>query len=371
MFFRIVNKIKNFDPILKISAILMLISFFWTSPKNNILDAVDWKVIGILFCLMLVIENLKEANLFDRASEFILNRLNDSRSLGIMLVLCCFVSSMFITNDVALITFVPLTLLLLKGIESKNLLMDIIILETISANLGSQFTPIGNPQNLYLYSHFNLNLNVFIRHMLAPTIISFILLLACTFFLKKEKIKNHLKEKKHIDKKLSLIWGIAFIMCLLSVVRIIPYIYLTAILILLSLFTNLNALKKVDYGILFTFIFLFIFVANLLELKYIDTHVIPLIQKDLYLSGIVFSQFISNVPAAILLAPLSSDWKTIMYSVNVGGLGTLIASMASLISYKIYAVENSEDKKEFLHRFTVYNFFILIILGLIFYILLK
>lgn len=363
--------IKKLDPILKISFILMIISFIVSPFDKKFMLSVDFRVISLLFCLMLVIENLKETRLFDLASEYVINKFNTTRKLVIVIVVLSFVLSMFITNDVALITLVPFTVLLLKGVENKHTLIDTVILETVAANLGSQFTPIGNPQNLYIYSHYNLGMTEFLSHMLMPSIIALVLILFSTIFIKEEALNNKISDNINIDIRLLSLWTLAFVLCLLSVVRILPYIYLVIILCFISICINKKSLKNVDYGILFTFIFLFIFVNNLLNIEYIKENIIPFLKSNIYVASIIFSQFISNVPASMLFAPLSDDWKSLIYGVNVGGLGTLIASMASIISYKIYSKADGADKTCFILRFGIYNFVLLMILSIIYAILIN
>lgn len=367
----IIDRLKKPDFILKTSFILMIISLLWVNLNTNILKSVDWKVISILFCLMVVIENLKESKLFDYLSHIITDRINDTKKLGILLSLLCFISSMLITNDVALITFVPLTILLLKNEDDENIIIDMVIIETISANLGSQFTPIGNPQNLYIYYHYNVDLIKFLIHMSIPTLISIFLIMVSVFFIKSYKLKSHVKSKINIDKKLTVVWIIAFIICLLSVIKFISYQYVLIIIIVLAFSLNIKSLKNIDYSILLTFIFLFIFINNLLQIEYINLYIVPIIKEKLYLNSVIISQIISNVPATIFIAPLTDDWKTLIYAVNISGVGTIIASMASIISYKIYTAENEKNKFKFLKRFTIYNFIFLIILGVSIFFILK
>lgn len=355
---------------LGISLLLMCVSFLWAPIEVEVLQSVDWRVIVLLFCLMLVMENFKEANVFARGGEHLLGHVQDTRYLALLLVVCCFICSMLLTNDVALITFVPFTLLLWRGISSEKLLMDTIIFETAAANLGSQWTPIGNPQNLYLYYHFNLTLPTFLRHMLWPTLFSLALVVLSSQVLHKERLHNHLQETAHVQMRSALLWTCAFVLCILSVLRVIPYLYLLGGLVLLALLSNPSSMKNVDYGVLLTFICLFIFVHNLLTAEIVHRHVVPLLQKNIYLSSILTSQVVSNVPAAMLLAPLTDNWKSLLYGVNVGGMGTLIASMASIISYKLYAAQKPQYKKVYLCRFFVYNFALLLLLGIVCYFLL-
>lgn len=358
--------IKKLDPVFKISFIVMVLSFLWAPLDITVINSIDFKVISILFSLMLVIENLKETNLFNFISKYVVDKFKTTRKIAIILIILSFFSSMLITNDVALITIVPFTILSLKDIKSKNSFIDIIILETIAANLGSQFTPIGNPQNLYVYSYFNLNIIEFFVHMIFPSIISFVFVFIFYFFIKDEILENNFNYYViEIDKTKTYIWGIGFFLCVFSVVDIIDYKYIFIVLLVIAAISNRKVIFKIDYSIIFTFICLFIFVHNLLQHNYIKNDIVPVLQTNLYGSAIILSQFISNVPATMLLAPLTDDWKTLLYAVNVSGLGTLVASMASIISYKLFIKEKPNHKIMYIIRFSVYNFVLLIILSII------
>lgn len=366
-----IREIIRKDPTLFISVILMCISLCWVKIDKSIFFAVDWNVIIILFSLMVVIQSLKEESFFDVISVIILKRLKNTRILSISLILMCFFSSMIITNDVALITFVPLTLILLRNIENEIVKMDIIILETAAANLGSQFTPLGNPQNLYIYTFYNTDIFVFIKHMFLITAISLLIVIISSLFVKKIEIKEYSFTKISLNKRNCIYWIFCFFICVLSVLKIIPYLPLPFIFVFLSILLKKRTIFNVDYNILLTFIFLFIFIDNLLKLEFLNIYLIPIFKKNIFLSGIFFSQIISNVPATILLAPLTNDWKTLIYSVNISGMGTIIASMASLISYKFYVLEKNSKKEIYLKRFTIYNFLILFVLIIIGKIILK
>lgn len=366
---RIMNKIKLIDPILLISLILMIISCCFT--KNlNIVNAIDFKVIAMLLSLMIVIESLKELDFFNYLSQKLIAKLNNTRSLSFVLINLCFFSSMLITNDVALITFVPLSLLILKNINSLKLIIDVIVLETIAANLGSQLTPLGNPQNLYLFTHFNLDLIQFLRIMFLPSLISLLILWFMVGCLEKIQIVTFDQNEFNLNKGQLIIWISAFCLCFMSILQLISYQLLLVVIILLALIFNFRALKKVDYSILFTFICLFIFIDNILQLDFIQLFIFPLIKNYTYISSLLISQFISNVPAAILCTPLSNDYKSLLYGVNIGGVGTLIASMASVISYKLFCQKYAKFQWSYLKRFSIYNLGFLVILGFFGYLLL-
>lgn len=351
------------DGIFAISVILMLLSGLWAPFTDATWAAIDGHVLGMLFCLMLVIENLTEAHVFTWLGYRLLSRYRRTRIIATILVLLNFVAAMGMTNDVALLTFIPFTILLFGTSKHPTLLIDTIILETVAANLGSQLTPVGNPQNLYLYSHFQLPLSAFLSHMAIPTLLALICLLISTRILPDEPLPNHLSGAVRPHLFRTAIWMGAFVLCFLTILRIFPAPILFFTLPAIALLFYRRSLRQLDYSLLLTFTALFIFIHNLLQLPFLHVTVIPFIQSHLYLSAIALSQVLSNVPATLFLALLTDDWRTLLYGVNIGGLGTLIASMASLISYKIYLVEHADTKYRFLWRFTFYNVLMLLILA--------
>jgi Na+/H+ antiporter NhaD/arsenite permease-like protein len=271
---------------------------------------------------------------------------------------------MIITNDVALITFVPFTVTALKLSDKMNKLIWIVTVETIAANLGSMLTPIGNPQNLYLFSAFNMGLGDFILTILPYALLSLILVITCCFVTGKEKIETQfINNKTNFSKQHIIIYSLIFIISLLTVFRVIPF-EITVILTLIAILTfDRKVLLKVDYSLLFTFIFLFIFIGNLGEIKPISDFLKSVVNDNEVLVGIASSQVFSNVPAAILLSKFTQNAYDLLIGVNLGGLGTLIASMASLISFKFVAKEKVIMEKYIL-IFTIVNIVFLIFISI-------
>ena len=352
------------EVVLVISGILAVISCFFVLPDAEYAGYIDFHTILILFCLMAVMEGLKDIGLFQRIGETLLQKFHSERGIAIVLVFLCFVSSMFITNDVALITFVPLALLIMTMARMEDALCMIITLMTIAANLGSMLTPIGNPQNLYLYSTSGMFLGSFLKLMLPYTLVAGVLLLICIV------IKYRSKEisfalpagRKKLSKKRIAYYLILFVLCLLAVAKIMPIGILFVIVFIAVFIDKRNLLKKIDYSLLATFIFFFIFIGNMGRLEVFRSFLSSILEGNEMLVAILSSQVISNVPAALLLSGFTDKWTALIVGTNLGGLGTLIASMASLISYKQLAANYPEKKGKYMIMFTVWNIIFLAVL---------
>ncbi|MEE1086203.1 MAG: SLC13 family permease [Schaedlerella sp.] len=357
------NYLKR-EKVLDISWVLAIITMFFIRPDRKYIDYIDFKVLALLFCLMLVVKGFQRIGLFALLIEKVSIHIKDSRSLSQMLVFVCFFFSMLITNDVALITFVPFAILSLKLCKQEELMIRVIVLQTIAANLGSMFTPIGNPQNLYLFSVSGMGVKEFFETMLPLTVLSFVLILAVTFMIPKKRIHINIDEKIDTSEKTELIaYSILFVVNLLVVFRIlswIPVLILTILTVLLI--KRQELLKQVDYALLLTFVGFFIFVGNIGRIPWFSEILEQIIQGREILVAAVFSQFLSNVPAALLLSGFTDDFAGLLMGTNIGGLGTLIASMASLISYKLYAKTENSRKGKYMAVFTGYNLVGLIIL---------
>lgn len=352
--------IKN-ETVLVIAAILTIISMFFVFPGMGYLEYINFPVLGILFCLMAVVAGFQKIGVFDLLSSMVLSRTRDGKKIGIILVGLCFFTAMLITNDVALITFVPFTIGILGQDDDK--LIFVIVMETIGANLGSMLTPIGNPQNLFLYSYYGLSIFKFLSIMLLPCILSLILI-TITMCCRKESSLNLNPGKNivSIDRGQLLMYSGMFVICLLTVLHIINYIVCFVIISLLLFINDKSIFRKIDYMLLLTFICFFIFVGNMSSLESVKYYVGKALAGREMLASSIISQCISNVPAAIMLAPFTDNAAKLLTGVNIGGLGTPIASMASLISYKYYGMKENSRKGKYMIVFSMYNFIFLIIL---------
>lgn len=365
------NRVTEFlkrETVLTIATIFAVISAFWVKPNQGYLEYIDWRVLAILLSLMIVMAGFQRNGLFDRVGAKLILKTGDTAQLTFVLVFLCFFSSMIITNNAALITFVPFALQILQKCHQERLMVLVIVLQTIAANLGSMFTPIGNPQNLYLYDLANMKLGEFIRLMFPYTAVAGILLLVTIFVLSARKQKISMEECSfQIEitdekRKKNIGYMVLFFTSLLVIAGILPY-GLVLMIVLITVFVfDREVLGKVDYCLLLTFTSIFIFIGNMENIPAVADIFVNLVGGNELEVGILASQVISNVPAALLLSGFTENYQALLVGVNLGGLGTLIASMASLISYKIYAHHYNRTKGIYLLWFSVANIVFLAVL---------
>lgn len=344
--------------VLVVSAVLALVSCFLVPPSLSYVSYVDWRVLGLLFSLMAVVAGLRTAGTFRVLTEFLLRKVNSMRVIALLLVLLCFGFSMFLTNDVTLITLVPFTLLVFRQMTgSEKALVHTLVLETLAANLGSMLTPIGNPQNLYLYSQYDLSLGTFFRTMAPYTALSLVLLVVLTLVLVPGGAAALADGSTFhsFHRKTFFVYAALFLLCLLSVARVLDWrVLLVAVLAVVAI-ENYRLLRMVDYSLLLTFVFFFVFIGNVGSLPDVREFLENAVRGREVETGILASQVISNVPAALLLSKFTTDGTGLLIGVNLGGLGTLIASMASLITYRLYAASSHALKGRYFAEFTLWN----------------
>ena len=362
---RVIHFMRH-DPVLTAALILAVVSSFFVPPSGAYLGYIDFHVLALLFSLMLVVAGLQKSGAFTLLTDCLLRYVRSKRALAAVLVGVCFFTSMLITNDVALITFVPLSLMLLTREDDQNLLMLVIVLQTIAANLGSGLTPLGNPQNLYLYSLAGMSLGEFLSVMLLPTLLSGVMLTTMILLIPTDKIERPVAETgEQLSVRKLVPWIILFGICLLSVLHVLHYIYMLAIVAAAICVLDRTLLKKADYNLLLTFVGFFVFIGNMKSIPAVSEMLSSLVAGRELMIGVLLSQVISNVPAAMLLSGFTSDFANLLLGVNLGGLGTLIASMASMISFKIYAGAPGAKSGKYFLLFTALNFVFLAILLLI------
>ena len=354
------NKLRSFfkkETVLCIAALAAVISCIFVPPSLAYFSYIDYRVLALLASLMAIVAGLRQDGVFDWLSIRLAGKVRTSRGLMLTLVLMAIFSSMVITNDVALITFVPFAILALQLCHQEKLMIRVVVLQTMAANLGSMFTPIGNPQNLYLFSVSNMGLGEFFGTMFPVTVLSLILLMAATCFLPNEPIAVDLKEKTELsEKKAFTVYGLLFALNLLVVFRVLPWIPVLIITVAgLLAIKRAELLKEVDYALLLTFVGFFLFVGNLGRVPWFSEILEQMIQGREILVAAVFSQFLSNVPAALLLSGFTDHFAGLLLGTNIGGLGTIIASMASLISYKLYMQVENASSRRYMTVFTAYN----------------
>ncbi len=359
------------ETVLCVAAVMAVASMFLVTPDAGYKEYIDYSVLGLLFSLMVVTSGLGELGVFDKIARVILKRAHNLRSLSMLMVALCFLSSMLITNDVALITFVPFTILLLSMAGLAENTVAIVVYETVAANLGSMLTPVGNPQNLYLYTASGMGLLEFFQITSPITILSAVLLFGCCIFTKKLPVhinpgqgatpaKEDNKEKNRTASY--VLFYAVFALALLAVLKWIP-VYVPFLMALCGTYIiRKQVLKKVDYCLLLTFVSFFVFIGNMGRIPAVSGWLQQMLDGRELLVAFFSSQVISNVPAAMLLSGFTTDFTALIKGTNIGGLGTLIASLASLISYKYVVQALPEKKGKYFWYFTLVNVLFAIVL---------
>lgn len=336
------------------SLLAALLSFLLAAPGQHTIQGIDTTTLLMLFTLMTVVAGLKRIGVFDVLGRCVAFRIHSLRGLAAALITVCFFLAMLATNDVALITLVPFTLMLMQGAKEKDVVLTV-VLETIAANLGSMVTPIGNPQNLYLYSAGLLQLMDFPRLTWPYAALSLALLLLSTLMISRGHIRAASSEAR-VDKGARLwVYVLLGAAALLAVAKVLPA-WLAAVIVLLGVLAfDRGVLRQVDFTLLGTFVCFFVFVSSVKQCAPIKAWLEGLMASSPLLASLLVSQVISNVPACLLLSPFTNNVPALMLGVNLGGLGTLVASLASLISFKLYGVSASAQKGRYMLAFTAAN----------------
>ncbi len=362
------NAIRRFcrsQPVLVISFLAALITVCIIPPDAAYLGYCNRTVLIELFCLMLTVAGLRSSGFFERATQLMLRYAGHVRRLGLILWLMCFVSAMVVTNDVALLTFVPLTILIFERIPDEKSRILTIVLEAAAANLGSMLTPIGNPQNLYLYDAFHLTAWDFVRTMLPAGLTGVVCLLLLTGLLPKTPCRTETQTAAPIRKKPAALYTTVFLLCLLTVFRVVPDWVCLLITVITALVSDRTLLLKVDYALLATFLCFFVFVGNIARIEAVRGFFSSILQGRELLISALLSQGISNVPAAVMLSGFTENGTALMLGVDIGGFGTLIASLASLIAFQLYRKSEGARTGQFMLVFSAVNFGMLaVLLGL-------
>ena len=393
------------ETVLSIAVVLAVISVFFVVPDREYISYIDFRTLAILFCLMSIVAGLRNIGVFDKLAERLLAKVHGIGGVTVILVCLCFFMSMFITNDVSLITFVPFAIIIMKKLNpdtDSKWMLKVIVMQTIAANLGSMLTPLGNPQNLYLYGKAGIGIAEFLKIMLPYTVCAFALLMAwigLAFMVRKRKLshdgKTEIKQNKGLDsdedkastkRQMDPLgasgskWGkkdaewiekftaylILFVISLLAVSHILPYGVPFALVFLYLLLRDRKILTQVDYSLLCIFIALFIFIGNLGRIPAFSQLLSDILTGREVVTSVIASQVMSNVPAAILLSGFTDHIRELVIGTNLGGLGTLIASMASLISFKYVAKEDRSFRGRYFVEFTVANVIFLFIMMILY-----
>ena len=345
-----------------IAALAAIVTSFIIPPDREYLGYFDFKTLTCLFCVLAVVCALKNIRFFYTLAKAIVRKFRTAKSAILALVYITFIGPMLIANDMALLTFLPLGYFVLHTTGKEKYMAFTFIMQNIAANLGGMLTPFGNPQNLYLYSKFNIPDLEFVSIMFLPFIVAIVLITACCLiFVKSEPL---VIEEKAASLPVGrvVIYLILFAFSILIVFKFIPYWWGLIIIPLAILFLDRLALLQVDYGLLFTFVFFFIFSGNMARIDAVRDFFSFLLEKNTLVFSALSCQFISNVPSAILLSQFTDNYRELLLGVNIGGAGTLIASLASLITFREYSKQDPGHTLRYVLKFSAYNFAFLIIL---------
>ena len=358
-------RIKAFvrrNAVLTIAVAAALVTMILVPPDAQYLDYFDLKTLSCLFCVLAVVCALKNVRFFYALARQIVRRFSTMRSCVLALVYITFIGSMLIANDMALLTFLPLGFLVLETTGKRQYMAFTFIMQNIAANLGGMLTPFGNPQNLYLYSRFGIPDAQFLTIMAPPFAVAIVLITACCLIGVKAEPLRLPEEPVTVDRKKTALYLVLFALSIAIVFRSIPYVIGLIVIPLVLMFVDRKALMMVDYPLLFTFVAFFVFAGNLSRLPMVHDLLSELLSRNTLLVSVLSCQCISNVPTAVLLSNFTTDYPSLLIGVNIGGAGTLIASLASLITYREYVKHNPDGKRTYIFKFSLYNFAFLAVL---------
>ena len=345
------------EAVLCISAVCALATTLLVPPDSSYLAYIDLRVLCLLLCLMAVVVGLRECGIFRWLTWQLLSHSHSGRILSLTLVLLPFFCSMLVTNDVALLIFVPFTIALLSSMDCRKAVVPMLVLQTIAANLGSMATPVGNPQNLFIYAAYELSAAEFFSVTLPLTAVSLLGLTLAALPVLPKKLPAVELQAEHLRSPRKLaVYGLLFGLCLLTVFRVLPYGLMTAVVLAVMFLLDRRLLREADYGLLATFVCFFIVSGNLGRLEEVSLFLQRFLGRSELLTAVGASQVISNVPAAVLLSGFTEHWQTLLEGVSIGGLGTPIASLASLITLKQYLRWPEASAGRFLLVFLAANF---------------
>ncbi len=359
----IVHFIAN-NTVMVVALLAAIVTSFIIPPDARYLDYFDFKTLTCLFCVLAVVCALKNIRFFYILARKIVQCFKNIRYSVLALVYITFIGSMLIANDMALLTFLPLGFLVLATTGQKRYMAFTFIMQNIAANLGGMLTPFGNPQNLYLYSKFNIPTMEFMTIMAPLFVLSVVLItLCCILFVKSSPLEMN-DEPVYLPKgKTVLLLGL-FALAIIIVFKGIPYGIGLVVIPAVLWFVDRKALKDVDYPLLLTFVFFFIFSGNMARIPLVRDFFSYLMEKSTLLFSIMSCQVISNVPSAILLSQFTDNYRHLLMGVNIGGVGTLISSLASLITFREYVNHNPQKGRSYVLIFSAFNFGFLLLLTL-------
>ncbi len=350
------------NAVMLIALAAALITSIFVPVDAEYLGYFDYKTLACLFCVLAVVCALKNINFFYLLAAKVVQLFKNARLCILALVYITFIGSMLIANDMALLTFLPLGYFALTATGKEKYMAFTFIMQNIAANLGGMLTPFGNPQNLYLYTKFNIPNAEFLSIMAAPFVLSVIIItICCILFVKPEPLALP-NEKIVLEPKRTVLYLALFALSIAIVFRGIPYVIGLIVVPAVLLFADRKALKMVDYGLLLTFVFFFIFSGNMARIELVRNVFSTLLEKSTLLFSVLSCQLISNVPSAILLSQFTDNYRELLIGVNIGGVGMLISSLASLITLQEYVKHNPGKTRRYIAQFSAFNFAFLFIL---------
>lgn len=353
------------DWLFTLSLILAFFACFYGTFEWNYIEP---KTIISLLGLMAVVKYMERIGLLNNLAKRLVRISRDTRALVRNLTFLSFFSSMFLTNDVAILTLLPVFISIVgKNKKFPNLVYSSILI-ILAANLGSSCLPFGNPQNLFLFSYYNLGIGTFFSWMRPFFLLSVAVLILLLLKVPASPLAIPHKKAKKIKAKSLLLAFLSLALMILSIFDFLPYVVVVPGVLLLLRSSDRKILQNIDYRLLFTFVFFFLIIGNLSDTAFFSS-LLPILFRSSTSSLVgssLLSQLSSNVPAAILVAPFSSQVKSILWGVNIGGMGTMIASLANLIGFKIFSTNQPHLKKKFFKEFSAINFSLLLIYLIIF-----
>ena len=358
------------NAVVLIAAFAALVTSFIVPPDGEYLGYFDFKTLTCLFCVLAVVCALRNIRFFYTLAKAIIRKFKNTKLCILALVYITFIGSMLIANDMALLTFLPLGYLVLSATGKEKYMAFTFIMQNIAANLGGMLTPFGNPQNLYLYTKYNIPTGEFMAIMAPPFIIAIVMITLCCFIFVKSEPLEIAEEEIKLDLKKTILYLILFALSIAIVFRGIPYLVGLFVIPAVLLVTDRKALKMVDYPLLLTFVFFFVFAGNMARIDAVRDVFSALLDKSTLLVSVLSCQVISNVPSSILLSQFTGNYAELLVGVNIGGAGTLIASLASLITFREYLSHSPGKSGSYIVKFSLFNFGMLAVLtGVMFFIL--
>lgn len=339
-----------------------VVTMFIVPPDGEYVGYFDFKTLSCLFCTLAVVNALKDIGFFGFLAQKIIARAGNLRLAVLLLIYITFIGSMFIANDMALLTFLPLGYYVLTSSGEEKHMAYVFILQTIAANLGGMLTPFGNPQNLYLYSKFNIPDDEFVSVMALPFAVSITLVTVCCLFFPGRKISVGAGNAMAPPTGRTSFYLVLFVLTVVMVFRILPYYVILPIVFVAILLTDRKALLKVDYFLLLTFAAFFVFSGNMARIPAVSSFFSSLLEKNTLLTSVLSCQVISNVPSAVLLSQFTENYRELLVGVNIGGTGTLIASLASLITFRVYVGHNKGKGGRYVLLYSLFSFCFLAVL---------